>query len=239
MAVFVASTAGRSPAGLLLAPSIRRETIDLDTYELFRRGSELLAAGHAHQAVISLEQARDAAPGHGSVREALGRAYFRSRRFEQAADGWLGQGTLNAATGFVCPLGTDTDDPLERLRTVSASTRRGKSDMESLSANAAEYYTLLGLVPLLLAQRTGVLQKLPPLFNFTVSNVVLSKEPLYLLGAELDLIVPVSFLGTRMPGGIGAPATCSCTRSTSHSASNLPERWCVSSRLKRARKRAP
>ena len=37
-------------------------TIDVDTYELFRRGSELLAAGHAHQAVIALERARDAAP---------------------------------------------------------------------------------------------------------------------------------------------------------------------------------
>jgi tetratricopeptide (TPR) repeat protein len=80
MAVFVASTAGRPPAGLLHAPSTRRLTIDLDTYELFRRGSELLAAGHAHQAVISLEQARDAAPGHGSVREALGRAYYGAGR---------------------------------------------------------------------------------------------------------------------------------------------------------------
>jgi len=84
MAVFVASTAGRSPAGLLRAPSIRRETIDLDTYELFQRGSELLAAGHAHQAVISLEQARDAAPGHGSVREALGRAYYGAGRTSAA-----------------------------------------------------------------------------------------------------------------------------------------------------------
>ena len=84
MAVFVASVARRSPAGLLLAPSIRRETIDLDTYELFQRGSELLAAGHAHQAVISLEQARDAAPGHGSVREALGRAYYGAGRASAA-----------------------------------------------------------------------------------------------------------------------------------------------------------
>jgi Flp pilus assembly protein TadD len=59
---------------------IRRDTIDVDAYELFRRGSELLAAGHAHQAVISLEQARDAAPKHGSVREALGRAYYGAGR---------------------------------------------------------------------------------------------------------------------------------------------------------------
>jgi tetratricopeptide (TPR) repeat protein len=85
MAVFVASAAGRSPAGLVRAPSIRRETIDADTYELFQRGSQLLAAGHAHQAVISLEQARDAAPGHGSVREALGRAYYGAGRPAAAA----------------------------------------------------------------------------------------------------------------------------------------------------------
>ncbi|HEY4790495.1 MAG TPA: tetratricopeptide repeat protein [Actinomycetes bacterium] len=52
---------------------------------MFRRGSELLAAGHAHQAVISLEQARDAAPGHGSVREALGRAYYGAGRTDAAA----------------------------------------------------------------------------------------------------------------------------------------------------------
>ena len=59
-------------------------TIDVDTYELFRRGSELLAAGHAHQAVIALERARDAAPGHGSVREALGRAYYGAGRTSAA-----------------------------------------------------------------------------------------------------------------------------------------------------------
>jgi tetratricopeptide (TPR) repeat protein len=58
----------------------RRDPIDADTYELFRRGSQLLAARHAHQAVIALERARDAAPGHGSVREALGRAYYGAGR---------------------------------------------------------------------------------------------------------------------------------------------------------------
>jgi tetratricopeptide (TPR) repeat protein len=54
--------------------------IDADAYELFRRGSELLASRHAHQAVIPLERARDAAPEHGSVREALGRAYYGAGR---------------------------------------------------------------------------------------------------------------------------------------------------------------
>jgi Flp pilus assembly protein TadD len=63
---------------------IRRDTIDVDAYELFRRGSDLLAAGRAHQAVIPLEWARDAAPRHGSVREALGRAYYGAGRTSSA-----------------------------------------------------------------------------------------------------------------------------------------------------------
>ena len=65
MAVFVASVGRRSPAGLLLAPLIRRKTIDVDTYELVQRGSEPQAAGHAHQAVTALERARDDRGGAG------------------------------------------------------------------------------------------------------------------------------------------------------------------------------
>jgi Flp pilus assembly protein TadD len=56
-----------------------------DVYDLFRRGSELLEAGHNHQAVIPLTRARDLAPDKTSVREALGRALFHIQRYEQAA----------------------------------------------------------------------------------------------------------------------------------------------------------
>ncbi|HSV41082.1 MAG TPA: wax ester/triacylglycerol synthase family O-acyltransferase [Nocardioidaceae bacterium] len=102
--------------------------------------------------------------------------------------------TLNAATGFVAPLATSSEDSLERLRSIAAATSRGKNELLSMSANALQHYTLVGLIPLAVGQRTGALGNLPPLFNFTVSNVVLSKDPLYLNGAKLDLIVPVSFL---------------------------------------------
>jgi tetratricopeptide (TPR) repeat protein len=54
--------------------------IETEAYESFRRGVELLAGRHAHQAVVALERARDAAPDHGSVREALGRAYYGAGR---------------------------------------------------------------------------------------------------------------------------------------------------------------
>jgi Tfp pilus assembly protein PilF len=76
MAVFVASVARRSPAGLLLAPSIRRETIDLDTYELFQRGSELLAAGHAHQAEFA--EALEIDPSNDYAHFGLGLCLARS-----------------------------------------------------------------------------------------------------------------------------------------------------------------
>ena len=41
---------------------------------------------------------------------------------------------------------------------------------------------------------TGTLAKLPPFFNFTVSNVMLTRKPLYLKGARLEAIYPMSFL---------------------------------------------
>jgi Flp pilus assembly protein TadD len=57
-----------------------------DVYELFRRGTELLEAGHNHQATIPLSRARDLAPDKTSIREALGRALFGSARYEQASE---------------------------------------------------------------------------------------------------------------------------------------------------------
>ena len=55
-----------------------------DVYDLFKRGTELLEAGHFNQATVPLSKARNLEPEKTSIREALGRAYFRSRQFEQA-----------------------------------------------------------------------------------------------------------------------------------------------------------
>ena len=59
---------------------------EYEVYDLFTRGSELLEAGDFNAATIPLERASRLEPDKGSIREALGRAYFRSRRFEQAAE---------------------------------------------------------------------------------------------------------------------------------------------------------
>ena len=55
-------------------------------YDLFRRGSQLLEAGDFSAAAIPLEHARRLEPDKTSIREALGRAYFRAGRYAQARD---------------------------------------------------------------------------------------------------------------------------------------------------------
>jgi Flp pilus assembly protein TadD len=54
-------------------------------YELYRAGTALLEAGDYHAAAIPLARARDLSPEYSSIREALGRALFRSARFSEAA----------------------------------------------------------------------------------------------------------------------------------------------------------
>jgi tetratricopeptide (TPR) repeat protein len=55
-------------------------------YELYQRGMALLEAGDFDQATVPLRKAARLAPDKSSIREALGRAYFRSRHFPEAAE---------------------------------------------------------------------------------------------------------------------------------------------------------
>jgi len=55
------------------------------TYTLYRRGLELLEDGDFEHATAPLAEAARRAPEKTSIREALGRAYFRSGRFAPAA----------------------------------------------------------------------------------------------------------------------------------------------------------
>ena len=57
-----------------------------DVYELFSRGSALLADGHFHQAAVPLRRASQLSPESTSIREALGRALFQAQQYSDAAD---------------------------------------------------------------------------------------------------------------------------------------------------------
>lgn len=56
-----------------------------ELYTLYRRGVELLADGSFDEAAVPLAEVARQAPEKASVREALGRAYFRSHRYAAAA----------------------------------------------------------------------------------------------------------------------------------------------------------
>ena len=55
------------------------------TFTLYRRGIELLEEEDFEEAAVPLAAAAQRVPEKSSVREALGRAYFRSGRFAAAA----------------------------------------------------------------------------------------------------------------------------------------------------------
>ena len=55
-----------------------------DAYDHFQRGRAHLAHGMAAQATVALEKAKRLEPDKASIREALGIAYFRIRRFDEA-----------------------------------------------------------------------------------------------------------------------------------------------------------
>jgi Flp pilus assembly protein TadD len=55
-----------------------------ETYDLFQEGKRHLRRGNAEQASRALERAKEHEPRKASIREALGIAYFRSRRWQDA-----------------------------------------------------------------------------------------------------------------------------------------------------------
>jgi tetratricopeptide (TPR) repeat protein len=66
-------------------PDQPRDPADQDAYTLFQRGIALLEESHWAQAAVPLEKAKRLEPDKTSIREALGRAYFRSGRYRRAA----------------------------------------------------------------------------------------------------------------------------------------------------------
>ena len=55
-----------------------------DAYHLFREGQNRLRRGMTAQATVPLEKAKKLEPAKASIREALGIAYFRLARWQEA-----------------------------------------------------------------------------------------------------------------------------------------------------------
>ena len=55
-----------------------------DAYDLFQQGRAHLRSGMSAQATVALEKAKRLEPDKASIREALGIAYFRIQRWQEA-----------------------------------------------------------------------------------------------------------------------------------------------------------
>ena len=104
------------------------------------------------------------------------------------------EGTGNAISFIVATMGTDIDDPVERLHAVRASVRHAKDHVQSLPRHAMTQYTMLLMAPSVLTLLTGAGGRTPPMFNCTISNVPGPDKPLYYRGAQLLAVYPASII---------------------------------------------
>jgi len=100
----------------------------------------------------------------------------------------------NAITFIISTLGTDIEDPVERLTAIRASTRRAKEHVQSLPRKSMLQYTLLLMAPYMASLLTGVGGRTRPMFNITISNVPGPEAPLYFRGAQMEASYPVSLV---------------------------------------------
>jgi diacylglycerol O-acyltransferase len=105
------------------------------------------------------------------------------------------EGGGNAVGAMLATLATDTADPVERLRRISASTRSAKAQLEGMTQEAILAYSAYLLAPgglQALGALTGVRTLLPLAFNVCVSNVPGPREPRYLHGSRMEAYYPAS-----------------------------------------------
>ena len=106
-----------------------------------------------------------------------------------------GDDSPGTAISFIlADLATEIDDPVERLRRISASTRAAKTHLQSLPREALTQYTMLLMGPFILGLVGGLGGRGRPMFNLAISNVPGPDRPLYLGGAKLEAMYPVSVL---------------------------------------------
>lgn len=97
------------------------------------------------------------------------------------------------AFGFLSvDLATTTQDPVERLRVIQASSQVAKRQLRGLTPTALALQTVVAQAPLVGALLLGLGSHTPSAYAVAVSNVPGPPEQLYLEGARLESLVPVS-----------------------------------------------
>jgi len=106
----------------------------------------------------------------------------------------------NQVSMIMVSLATTTDDPLERLKAINASSMVGKKFQGDVKGAMPTDFPSLG-VPWLMSGlvsldgRSRLANRLPPVVNVAISNVPGPQVPLYFAGAKLASFFPVSIPG--------------------------------------------
>lgn len=103
----------------------------------------------------------------------------------------------NQVTMMVVSLATDIADPIERLRTINASSKEAKELTGSFKAAIPTDFPSFGAPWImsglaLLFGRSKISDQIPPVANVAISNVPGANVPLYMAGAKLATYFPVS-----------------------------------------------
>ena len=108
----------------------------------------------------------------------------------QEADGDESSG--NAVGAILASLATNEADPERRLAAISESTRRAKDVLRGLSQLQATAVSLGVMLPMAVNSLTGMYRYGTLPFNIVISNVPGPRESLYLHGARLSGLYPLS-----------------------------------------------
>lgn len=100
----------------------------------------------------------------------------------------------NAISFLSAKLATDVADPVRRLEVISRSVALGKERIQRLPKAAMDNYTTLLMTPFITQAVLGFGGYGAPAANVVISNVPGPEEAVYLDGARVDQIFPVSLL---------------------------------------------
>ncbi len=98
----------------------------------------------------------------------------------------------NAVGSVMVKLGTDLDDPADRLAAIHHSMRAGKDALESMTPNQIVAMSALGMAPSIVIPALRLNGIVRPPFNLIISNVPGPRTTQYLNGARLTGTYPVS-----------------------------------------------
>jgi diacylglycerol O-acyltransferase len=104
----------------------------------------------------------------------------------------------NQVAFIICPFFTQERDPLKRLQKVIRVSGEAKRRIREMSATAAQDFTNALMMPTLLLTLAGNSSRMPPALNAIVSNIPGSHEALYLDGARLERLYPLSVVTDGM-----------------------------------------